>query len=144
MLRPREGIYDVDVDGQVLATMLRFVPYMAAPVRLGFPFGLLIVEFGAPFFGYGMKRFRSMDRAQAVAYLERIGNGSEPFRMLFDGLRVLVLVAFYQQPEVMAALEVDWVDRARELTERRGKLMAMEPALANPRNAGGAGRGSAS
>jgi len=114
--------------------MLRFVPYMAGPVRLGFPFGLLVVEFGAPFFGFGFQRFRSMDHERAVSYLTRIGRGSEPFRMLFDGLRVLVLVAFYQQPEIMAALEVDWASRAQELTARRAKLMAMEPSLANPRN----------
>ena len=141
-LRPREGIYDVDVDGRVLATMLRFVPYMAPPVRLGFPFGLLVVEFGAPFFGFGFKRFKSMDRETAISYLTRIGSGSEPFRMLFDGLRVLVLVAFYQQPEIMKALDVDWASRSQELIRRRGKLMAMEPALANPRNVPGGTAGS--
>ncbi len=136
VLRPYEGIYDVDVDARVLATMLRFVPHMAAPVRLSFPLGLLLVEFGAPFFGFGMTRFRSMNRARAISYLERIGRGAEPFRMLFDGLRVLVLVAFYQQPEILAALGVDWAPRAEELIARRAKLMNMEPSLANPRNAG--------
>ena len=49
VLRPHEGIYDVDIDDRTLATMLRFVPYMVAPVRLGFPFGLLLVEFGDGF-----------------------------------------------------------------------------------------------
>jgi hypothetical protein len=141
VLRPREGIYDVDVDDRVLAMMLRFVPYMAGPIRIGFPFGLLLVEYGAPLFGHGFVRFRSMDRARAAAYLERIGRGAEPFRLLFDGLRVLVLVAFYQQPEIMAALEVDWASQAKELIARRAKLMAMEPALANPRNAAVSGKG---
>lgn len=142
VLRPREGIYDVDVDDRVLVTMLRFVPYMASPVRIAFPFGLLFVEYGAPLFGYGLARFRSMDRARAAAYLERIGRGAEPFRLLFEGLRVLVLVAFYQQPEIMAALEVDWASQAKELIARRAKLMAMEPELANPRNAAALGKGS--
>lgn len=136
-LRPHEGIYDVDVDGRVLATMQRYVPYMAGPIRLGFPFGLLVIEFGPPFFGFGFTRFRSMPRPVAIDYLQRMGNGAAPFRMLFDGLRVLVLVAFYQQPEIMAALGVEWESRSRELIKRRGKLMAMDAALANPRNAGG-------
>lgn len=140
VLRPHEGIYDVDVDDRVLAMMLRFVPYMTGPVRIGFPFGLLLVEYGAPLFGYGFVRFRSMDRARAAAYLQRIGRGAEPFRLLFDGLRVLVLVTFYQQPEIMAALDVDWASQAKELTARRAKLMAMEPALANPRNAAASGK----
>jgi hypothetical protein len=138
VLRPYEGIYDVDVSDRTLATMLRFVPHMAGPVRVGFPLGLLLIEFGAPLFGFGLTRFRSMKRARAISYLERIGRGAEPFRMLFDGLRVLVLLSFYQQPEIMAALDVSWAPRAEELIARRAKLMNMEPALANPRNAGDA------
>jgi hypothetical protein len=64
--------------------------------------------------------------------------------MLFEGLRVLVLVAFYQQPEIMKALDVEWTSRAQELIKRRAKLMAMDPALANPRNTAGEAPGEGS
>jgi hypothetical protein len=137
VLRPREGIYDVDVDDAVLATMLRFVPYMASPLRLGFPFGLLFIEYAPPLLRCGFRRFRCMDPVSARAYLEKMASAPAPLSLLSDGLRALLMIAFYQQPEIMAALGVDWESRAKELIARRARLLQMEPALANPRNAGG-------
>jgi hypothetical protein len=136
VLRPREGIYDVDVDDAVLATMLRFVPFMAPPLRLAFPFGLLLLEHAPVMLRFGFTRFRSMDGDDARAYIEKMAAGPEPLSLLADGLRALVMIAFYQQPEIMAAFGIDWASRAKELTERRAKLLRMEPSLANPRNAG--------
>jgi hypothetical protein len=141
-LRPRAGIYDVDVDDAVLATLLRYVPYMATPLRLAFPFGLFLVEFGPLFAGFGFVRFRSLEPVRARAYMEKLAAGPEPLRLLADGLRALVMIAFYQQREILAALGLDWESRGKELTARRANLLRMEPALANPRNYGGQrGRG---
>jgi hypothetical protein len=39
------------------------------------------------------------------------------------GLRTLVFLAFYQHPEVLASLDVDWAGRAAILTRRRAELL---------------------
>jgi len=51
-----------------------------------------------------------------------------PMRIAFPlGLRTLVLLAFYQHPQVLAHLGVDWQGRAVELTRRRAELLEIAP-----------------
>ncbi len=136
VIRPRHEIFDHPVDDAVLAKVLSFMPYMAALLRLGFAAGLGLLEYLPVFFGYGPTRFSSMPGPEAAAYLQRWQNGVGPFAMFFESLRELVLFCFYQQPEILEALGVDWQGRADELSERPARLQAMASELANPRNAG--------
>lgn len=134
VIRPRHDLFDHPVDDAVVATLLSFMPYMAALLRLGFAAGLGLLEYLPVFFGNGLTRFSSMQEAQALAYLQRWQNSIGPFAMFFESLRELVLLCFYQQPEILEALGVDWQGRAHELVERRARLQAMASELANPRN----------
>ena len=60
---------------------------------------------------------------EARAYLDRLHAMGGPFAALVLGLRTLVLMNFYQHPQVLAALEIDWAGRAVALTQRRAALL---------------------
>lgn len=134
VIRPRHDLFDHPVDDAVVEALLSFTPYMAVLLRLGFAIGLGLLEYSPVLFGYGLIRFSSMDRQRALAYLQRWQNGVGPLGLFFESLRELVLFCFYQQPQILRALGVDWQGRADELVERRARLLAMSDQLANPRN----------
>jgi hypothetical protein len=140
VLRPRSGEFELDVDERVMRSVLSFVPYMLPFARMGFPVGLWVIELAPVLFGYGFTRMTRLEPSKRAGYLSRWEHSFGPLRTLYDGLRALVLMCFYQQPEILALLEIDWQARADELTERRARLQRMAPELANPRNAG-TGRG---
>ncbi|RMF22581.1 MAG: hypothetical protein D6760_07135 [Deltaproteobacteria bacterium] len=141
MVRPRGEKYVRPSNDVVMRACLSFVPYMPAPARLGLPVGLWLIEWCPLFFGFGPRRFSSLDEVDAAAYLARLLHARPPLSTTVVGLRALVLIAFYERPEVLGALGVEWQKRAEELTQRRGRLLEMPEQLANPRNAaGGTGR----
>jgi hypothetical protein len=136
VLRPRGGEFDLDLDERTLRSVLTFVPYMQPFSRWGFPLGLWLLELSPVLLGYGFTRMSSLEPSKRAGYLSRWEHAFGPFRTLYDGLRALVLMCFYQQPEILALLQIDWQARADELTERRARLQRMAPELANPRNVG--------
>lgn len=135
-LRPRTGEFDLDIDERVMRSILTFVPYMLPFARFGFPLGLWAMELCPVLYGYGFTRMTSLEVGKRAGYLARWERSVGPFRTLYDGLRAVVLMCFYQQPEILALLEIDWQARADELTQRRARLQRMAPELGNPRNAG--------
>lgn len=135
VLRPRNGAFRSVHNEGVLTTALSFVPFLPPMIRYGLPFGLLYLEFGPVLYQYGMRRFSRMDDAAAARYMAALDRSHGPFQMAYQGIRSLVLLSFYQQPEVLDVLEVDWRARATELVERRARLLRMAPELANPKNA---------
>jgi len=134
-LRPVRGKFSATRDEGVLSTALGFIPYLPPLLRYSLPFGLLYVEFAPCVHGYGLLRFSRMDAAVAGRYISALENSQGPFQMAYQGIRSLVMLSFYQQPEVLAALEIDVPSRAQELIERRASLLKMAPELGNPRNA---------
>jgi hypothetical protein len=132
-IRPASGGFERPDDGAVVRTVLSFVPYMTPGVRWAWPFGLWMLD-KMPFcFGFG-GRFRSLAIDDRVAFLARLRESFPPFPALVDGMRSLIMLSFYQQPQVLDLLEVDWARRARELVERRARLQELSDDLANPRN----------
>ncbi len=123
-IRPTDGIFDLDIDEAVTDAALEFIPHLPAPMRLGLPLGLYAIEYLAPLLGGGPSRFSSMDGERAARYLARFETGAGPLASMFQGLRALVLICFYQQPEVLAALGIAWQERAELLTRRRAELVA--------------------
>jgi hypothetical protein len=138
-IRPPDFLFDAEIDPAVLRTALSFVPYLPAPMRVGLPLGLLMIEYAPLAFGEGPRRFSRMDGERAARYLARWERTIGPLALLFTGLRALVLLSFYQQPQVLSVLEVDWASRARELTARRAALLGPLPAMPDRRASGGEG-----
>ncbi|TFH22945.1 MAG: hypothetical protein E4H03_07285 [Myxococcales bacterium] len=116
-------------------TALSFVPFLPPTLRYTLPFGLLYLEFAPVLYQYGMRRFSRMDDAAAERYMAALDRSHGPFQMAYQGIRSLVMISFYQQPEVLDVLEVDVRARASELIERRARLLRMAPELGNSKNA---------
>jgi hypothetical protein len=123
VMRPRGGIFDLDVDEEVLASMRGFLEYLPAPARLGFPLGLRLLEYGPFLFREGLRTFSSMDEETAARYLHHWERAGSAPSLLYQGVRALVFVCFYQHPRVLEAMEVDWQGRADERVRFRARVM---------------------
>ena len=122
-IRPRGHGFDQPIDDDVLADIGRFFPYLPWPLRIGLPLGLYLVEFGPPLFLRRFTRFSSLSLPDAQEYLRRLHHAGGIFEALMMGLRTLVFLAFYQHPQVLAVMSIDWAGRAEALTQRRAELL---------------------
>jgi len=123
VIRPRGHGFDHPIDDDVMAGIDRFMPFLPAPMRLAFPVGLRLLEWG-PLVVLGRpSRFSRLPPDDARRYLERALALGGPLGAMVLGVRTLVLLCFYQHPAVLRTLEVDWAGRARALTERRATLL---------------------
>jgi hypothetical protein len=122
-IRPRGHGFDQAIDDDVLAEVVAYFPYLPTPMRLAFPIGLRLLELGPSLVLRRLTRFSRLSPGEARAYLERLQAMGGPFAALVLGLRTLVLMNFYQHPQVLAALEIDWAGRAAALTQRRAALL---------------------
>ncbi len=122
-IRPRGHGFDQPIDDDVLRDIATFFPHLPGPLRIGLPVGLRLLEWGPPLFARRFTRFTRMAPDDARHYLESWEGASGPRGALFLGLRTLVFLAFYQHPQVLASLGVDWAGRADELVRRRAELL---------------------
>jgi hypothetical protein len=122
-IRPRGHGFDQPIDDDVLASIETFFPQLPWPLRLGLPAGLWLVELGPPLFARRWCRFTSMPRDAAGAYLACFQQAGGARTALLMGLRALVFLAFYQHPDVLASLDVDWAGRADTLVRRRAEML---------------------
>jgi hypothetical protein len=124
VIRPRGHGFDHAIDDDVLAGIEAFVPHLPPPMRLAFPLGLRLLEWAPPLVIRRFARFSRLAPEDARRYLERALALGGPLGAMVLGVRTLVLLCFYQHPDVLRTLEVDWAGRARELTARRAALLA--------------------
>jgi len=122
-IRPRGHGFDQPIDDDVLRQVVRFLPYLPGPLRIGLPAGLYLVEYGPPLFARRLRRFSAMTPDEGQRYLAAWEHAGGLRSALFVGLRALVFLAFYQHPDVLASLEVDWAGRAATLVARRAELL---------------------
>ena len=122
-IRPRGHGFDQPIDDDVLRDVARFLPYLPGPLRIGLPLGLYLVEYGPPLFARRLRRFSAMTPEEGRRYLAGWGHATGLRGALFLGLRTLVFLAFYQHPDVLASLDVDWAGRAATLVGRRAELL---------------------
>jgi hypothetical protein len=122
-IRPRGHGFDQPIDDDVLRAIEEFFPHLPGPLRIALPAGLRLLEYGPPFLARRLARFSTMPRDEATAYLVRFQRGGRLRAALVMGLRALVFLAFYQHPDVLASLEVDWAGRSAMLVRRRAELL---------------------
>jgi hypothetical protein len=122
-IRPRGHGFDQPIEDDVMRDIQTFLAYLPTPMRVGFPVGLRLLEYGPPIFARKLTRFSSMPADEARAYLDGFAHAGGLRASLIIGVRTLVLLAFYQHPDVLKSLDIDWAGRAAELTRRRGELM---------------------
>ncbi|HXC53196.1 MAG TPA: hypothetical protein VN634_20075 [Candidatus Limnocylindrales bacterium] len=123
VMRPRGGVFDIDVDDDVLRSMAGFLEYLPTTTRLGFPLGLRLLEYGPFLFREGFRTFSSMDEETAARYIHHWERAGSALSLLYQGVRALVFVCFYQHPKILEAMEVDWQGRADERVKFRARVM---------------------
>ncbi len=126
-IRPRGHGFDQPIDDDVLVEMQRFFLHLPTPMRVGFPVGLRLLEWGPPVLARRWTRFSAMPPDEARAYLESFQRAGGLRAAMVLGLRTLVYLAFYQHPRVLADMGVDWQGRATALTRRRAELLSTAP-----------------
>jgi hypothetical protein len=122
-IRPRGHGFDQPIDDDVLHEIETFLPFLPAPMRVGFPLGLYLIELGPPLFVRRWTRFSRMPLDEARTYLTHFQEAGGARAALLLGLRTLVFLGFYQHPQVLASLGIDWPGRAAELVRRRATLL---------------------
>ena len=122
-IRPRGHGFDQPIDADVLRDIERFFPFLPWPLRLGLPLGLWLIELGPPLFARRWTRFSVMPLEAAAAYLAGFERAGGLRASLLVGLRTLVFLSFYQHPQVLASLGIDWAGRADALVARRAELV---------------------
>jgi len=123
VIRPRGGPFDAEIDGDVARGVLSFLPHLPAPTRWAFPLGLRLLEYGPVLFKEGFRRFTDMDQETAGRYLHHWERAGGAASLLFQGVRALVLVSFYQHPKILHAMGVDWQARADERVLYRARVL---------------------
>ncbi len=125
-IRPRDSGFDMEIDEDVIAEVDEFLPYLPPAMRRGFPLGLRLLEWGPVFFASPRRfcRMSSLSRKERSAYLEGWLEAGGLRGTLLLGVRTLVYLGFYQHPQVLESLGVDWQGRATKLTRERAELMA--------------------
>ena len=133
-IRPRGHGFDHPIDDAVLAEMQRYFARLPAPLRLGFPVGLRLLEWVGPRLAGRRGRFTTLPPDDGRAVLERFQHLGGPCAGLVLGLRTLVFLAFYQHPDVLESMGIDWQARAMQLTRRRAELLGATgaPAVGGP------------
>jgi hypothetical protein len=122
-VRPRGHGFDQPIDDDVMRDVQAFFPFLPPALRFGLPLGLRLVEFGPPLFVRRWTRFTTMPREEAQAYIAGFAHAGGLRSALYLGLRTLVFLAFYQHPEVLRGMGIDWQGRAVEQTARRAALL---------------------
>ena len=123
-IRPCGHGFDHPIDAAVLERVRSFFPFLPPPLRRAFPLGLRALEWAPLVVLRRRQRFTTLPVEDARLVLDRLLAHGGPFGALVLGLRTLVFLAFYQHPDVLRTLEVDWAGRAAELTRRRALLVS--------------------
>ena len=123
-IRPRGHGFDQPIDDDVLTEVDRTVPFMPRPLRILFPLGLRLLEWGPLLFAARPTRLSRMPRQDALALCERwLQSRAGPIRMLMLGVRALVYLAFFQHPTVLEAMGVRWDRRMAETVRLRAETL---------------------
>lgn len=120
---PAEG-RDKDTIGYVVRFVDDFVPFMPALMRRGFPLGLLLLQWGTLVTLVALKPFTLLSDRVRERYLHRWAKSPIAlFRALAQGVRGLILSAYYEQPKVHRALGYTPKEFLEECRERRAALI---------------------
>src|SRR6185436_16982183 len=82
-----------------------------------------LLEYGPFLFREGFRTFSSMDEETAARYIHHWERAGSALSLLYQGVRALVFVCFYQHPKILEAMEVDWQGRADERVKFRARIM---------------------
>lgn len=123
---PKEG-RDRETIRYVVRFVDDFIPFMPTLMRLGFPLGLLLMQWGTVVSLIALKPFTLLSDRLRERYLHRWSESPFAlFRALAQGIRGLILSAYYEQPKVQLAMGYTPADFLVECRARREALIVAE------------------
>lgn len=123
---PKEG-RDRETINYVVRFVDDFIPFMPALMRLGFPLGLRLMQWGTLVSLVALKPFTLLSDRVRERYLHRWAESPFAlFRALAQGVRGLILSAYYEQPKVHQALGYNPAAFLVECRAKREALVAAE------------------
>ena len=128
---PENGTPVPRFQANLIQRMDRFLFELPPVLRLLFNFGMRLFDFAAVFFTASHRCFIRLSEPRRLHYIHRMSRSwLRPVRDWLFTCRGLILLFYYSQPEVMAALHYDPQAWAREkIQARREALNLTEPAV---------------
>ena len=115
VVAPRSDDFNPDLTDHIKKFIDTFVGYFPIHMKLLFPLGLYLLEFGSYIFTRQFKRFSKMDLSERENYMLDWTNSKIQLRReLIRGVRGLVMVAFYSHPIVMDRIGYTLEDHIKE------------------------------
>jgi hypothetical protein len=127
-IRPRGHGFDQPIEDDVAGEVEDSIQNLPRLLGFWFKVGLLFIEYGTPLYARRLRRFSRLPASDGLAILSRWERARGVRAALLRGLRLLIYFAFYQHPQVLAGMEIDWEGRAAKLVARRAELLALEGA----------------
>jgi hypothetical protein len=129
-IRPRGHGFDQPIEDDVAREVEDSIQSLPRLLGFWFEVGLFFIEYGTPLYARRLRRFSRLPPSDGLAILSRWERARGVRMALLRGLRFLIYFAFYQHPQVLAHMEIDWEGRAAMLVTRRAELLAQQDAAA--------------
>ena len=108
VVMPRSKEFNPNLQEYIADYIDKYVGYFPIHMKLGFPLGLILLEFGGYIFTQQFKRFTAMTMSERDTYIKNWANSKIQIRReLIRGVKGLVMVAFYSHPIVMEHMGYD-------------------------------------
>jgi len=108
VVKPKKPGFDLPLEDEMVEFLDKFYAFFPFHMKLGFPAGLLLLEYGTFIFAFKLRPFSRLSLAERKRYVEGWVDSSISLRRdLIKGVKGVCLTAFYAQPAVMAHIGYD-------------------------------------
>jgi hypothetical protein len=108
VVKPKKPGFDPPIEDHMVNFLDNFYSYFPWHLKLGFPMGLYLLEYGTLIFHGSIRPFSKLSIPEREAYVKGWINSSMMLRRdLIKGVKGVCLTAFYSHPEVMAHIGYD-------------------------------------
>ena len=119
VVMPRSDDFHPELTGYILDYIDGYLKYFPVHLRWGTLLGMLLLEWGPPFFKGKLKRFSGMSLSGREESVKGWINSRRQIRReLIKGIKGLVMVAYYSHPLVMEHIGYDLQSHIREVTAK--------------------------
>jgi hypothetical protein len=126
--KPRKPDFDLPIEDSMLDFLDNFVKYFPLHMKILFPLGLFLLEYGTFIFMGRLKTFSRLSLEERDRYVQSWVDSNIPIRRdLIKGVKGLCVSAFYSDPQVMDHI-------GYEIEAHLGRVNGLEgpPQPANP------------
>jgi hypothetical protein len=132
LIVPTDGPEVPHFQANVVQRLDRFLYELPPLLRKLFALGMRLFDFAAIFFARPRRCFTRLSDSSRLGYVRRMSRSwFRPVRDWLFTCRGLILLFYYSQPEVMAALHYDPATWAREKVQARRQALQLTEAVAD-------------